>query len=152
MEDQEGKQNLSLPFSIASCRRREESSFSPMPFLRLHDGSTFWALSKAKYRQRCCASDSDGSQTLAGYDEDSTLSIDYLLSLKTCNGRIGTTGMCLGGHLAYRCALDPRVSAGVTYFATDLHSATLGLGMKDDSLARAGRDQSRVGYDSWRQG
>jgi carboxymethylenebutenolidase len=77
-------------------------------------------------------------QTLAAYDEDSTLSIDYLLSLKTCNGRIGTTGMCLGGHLAYRCALDPRVSAGVTYFATDLHSATLGLGKKDDSLARAG--------------
>lgn len=45
--------------------------------------------------------------------------------------------MCLGGHLAYRCALDPRVSAAVTYFATDLHSATLGLGKKDDSLARA---------------
>lgn len=45
--------------------------------------------------------------------------------------------MCLGGHLAYRCALDPRVAATVTYFATDLHSATLGLGKKDDSLARA---------------
>lgn len=45
--------------------------------------------------------------------------------------------MCLGGHLAYRCALDPRVAAAVTYFATDLHSATLGLGKKDDSLARA---------------
>jgi len=45
--------------------------------------------------------------------------------------------MCLGGHLTYRCALDPRVSAAVTYFATDLHSATLGLGKKDDSLARA---------------
>ena len=46
--------------------------------------------------------------------------------------------MCLGGHLAYRCALDPRVSAAVTYFATDLHSHTLGEGMKDDSLDRAG--------------
>jgi carboxymethylenebutenolidase len=46
--------------------------------------------------------------------------------------------MCLGGHLAFRCALDPRVSAAVTYFATDLHSATLGLGKNDDSLARAG--------------
>lgn len=77
------------------------------------------------------------SQTLAGYDEDSKLSIDTLLSLKTCNGRIGATGMCLGGHLAFRCALDPRVSAAVTYFATDLHSATLGLGKKDDSLARS---------------
>ncbi|PBP19436.1 dienelactone hydrolase family protein [Diplocarpon rosae] len=32
-------------------------------------------------------------KTLAGYDEDATLSIDLLLSLKTCNGRVGTTGM-----------------------------------------------------------
>ncbi|QSZ29474.1 hypothetical protein DSL72_003988 [Monilinia vaccinii-corymbosi] len=77
------------------------------------------------------------TKTLEAYDEDSTLTIDTLLSLPTCNGRIGTTGMCLGGHLAYRCALDPRVSAAVTYFATDLHSATLGLGKNDDSLARA---------------
>lgn len=45
--------------------------------------------------------------------------------------------MCLGGHLAYRCALDPRVSAAVTYFATDLHSATLGSPQPDDSLSRA---------------
>lgn len=46
--------------------------------------------------------------------------------------------MCLGGHLAYRCALDQRVKAAVCYFATDIHSATLGEGKKDDSLARAG--------------
>lgn len=83
-------------------------------------------------------------QTLAGYDEDATLSIDVLISLKSCNGRIGATGMCLGGHLAYRCALDPRVSAAVTYFATDLHSATLGLGKKDDSLARAGEVKAEL--------
>jgi len=84
------------------------------------------------------------TKTLAGYDEDATLTIDYLLSLNTCTGRIGTTGMCLGGHLAYRCALDPRVLAGVTYFATDLHSATLGLGKKDDSLARAGEMKAEL--------
>ena len=46
--------------------------------------------------------------------------------------------MCLGGHLAYRCALDPRVAAAVCYFATDIHSATLGAGKSDDSLQRAG--------------
>ncbi|RDL41239.1 putative dienelactone hydrolase family protein [Venustampulla echinocandica] len=78
------------------------------------------------------------SKTLAAYDEDSSLAIDTLLALPTCNGRIGATGMCLGGHLAYRCALDPRISAAVTYFATDIHSATLALGKKDNSLARAG--------------
>ena len=45
--------------------------------------------------------------------------------------------MCLGGHLAYRCALDRRVSAAVCYFATDIHSHSLGEGKKDDSLERA---------------
>ncbi|GAO50206.1 hypothetical protein G7K_4340-t2 [Saitoella complicata NRRL Y-17804] len=70
------------------------------------------------------------------YDEDAKLSVDLLLRLPTCNGRIGATGMCLGGHLAFRCAFDARVSASVCYFATDIHSATLGKGMKDDSLER----------------
>lgn len=74
---------------------------------------------------------------LSAYDEDSTLTIDHLLSLETCNGRIGATGMCLGGHLAYRCALDKRVRAAVCYFATDIHSHSLGQGKSDDSLQRA---------------
>jgi carboxymethylenebutenolidase len=46
------------------------------------------------------------------------------------------TGMCLGGHLAYRCALDPRVVSAICYFATDIHSSSLGTGKNDDSLAR----------------
>ncbi|KAJ4286414.1 hypothetical protein N0V90_013113 [Kalmusia sp. IMI 367209] len=77
------------------------------------------------------------TKKVSAYDEDATLSIDTLLSLPTCTGRIGATGMCLGGHLAYRCALDPRVSASVCYFATDIHSHSLGHGKNDDSLARA---------------
>jgi carboxymethylenebutenolidase len=44
--------------------------------------------------------------------------------------------MCLGGHLAYRCALDSRVKGTVCYFATDIHSHSLGLGKNDDSLQR----------------
>ncbi|KAF2724688.1 alpha/beta-hydrolase [Polychaeton citri CBS 116435] len=75
---------------------------------------------------------------VSAYDEDSTLSIDALIGLETCNGRIGATGMCLGGHLAYRCALDPRIRAAVCYFATDIHLRSLGEGKNDDSLARAG--------------
>ncbi|KAJ3040690.1 hypothetical protein HDV00_010583 [Rhizophlyctis rosea] len=50
----------------------------------------------------------------------------------------GATGMCLGGHLAFRCAFDKRVSAAVCYFATDIHSETLGKGKKSDSLKRCG--------------
>ncbi|KAF5860938.1 C-24(28) sterol reductase [Aspergillus alliaceus] len=78
------------------------------------------------------------SKKLTAYDEDASLCVDYLLSLPTCNGHVGATGMCLGGHLAYRCALDSRVKAAVCFFATDIHSKTLAAGKSDDSLARAG--------------
>lgn len=74
---------------------------------------------------------------LKSYDEDNKLAIDYLVSLPTCNGKIGATGMCLGGHLAFRAALDPRVRAAVCFFATDIHDHALGAGQNDDSLARS---------------
>ncbi|KAI9508762.1 dienelactone hydrolase [Russula earlei] len=72
---------------------------------------------------------------VAAYDEDATLAVDLLASLPNCNGRIAATGMCLGGHLAFRAAFDPRVLSAVCFFATDIHSATLGKG-GDDSLKR----------------
>ncbi|KAJ9129594.1 Alpha/beta-hydrolase, partial [Coniochaeta hoffmannii] len=65
-------------------------------------------------------------KTLESYDEDSRKTVDYLLSLPTCTGRIGSTGMCLGGHLAIRAALDPRITASVAYFPTDIHTRRLG--------------------------
>ncbi|KAJ0160440.1 putative carboxymethylenebutenolidase [Colletotrichum tanaceti] len=34
--------------------------------------------------------------------------------------------MCLGGHLAVRASLDKRIASCVAYFATDIHSRTLG--------------------------
>ncbi|KAJ3552061.1 hypothetical protein NM688_g4355 [Phlebia brevispora] len=73
---------------------------------------------------------------VAAYDEDATLAIDLLCSLKNCNGRIAATGMCLGGHLAFRAAFDRRVLSSVCFFATDIHCATLGKGKNDDTLVR----------------
>ena len=35
-----------------------------------------------------------------------------------------------------QAAFDPRILASVCFFATDIHSATLGKGKKDDSLVR----------------
>lgn len=35
------------------------------------------------------------TKTVEAYDEDATLSIDALLALETCNGRVGATGMLL---------------------------------------------------------
>lgn len=74
---------------------------------------------------------------LESYDEDAKLAIDYLETLSTYNGKVGSTGMCLGGHLAYRTLLDKRVSAAVCFFATDIHNHALGKGMNDDSLVRS---------------
>lgn len=75
-------------------------------------------------------------KTLQSYDEDSYKTVDYLLTLPTCSGRIGATGMCLGGHLALRASLDPRISACVAYFATDVHSRTLGPHSGADTSAQ----------------
>lgn len=73
---------------------------------------------------------------VAGFDADATLVLDALAGHAACSGRLGTVGVCLGGHLAYRAALDPRVSAAALFYPTDIHSGTLGEGRSDDSLAR----------------
>lgn len=75
---------------------------------------------------------------LRSYDEDNDLAVAYLEGLSTCTGKIGATGMCLGGHLAFRAALNPKVSAAFCFFATDIHNHALGRGQSDDSLARSG--------------
>ncbi|CAM9874535.1 unnamed protein product [Chrysoparadoxa australica] len=43
--------------------------------------------------------------------------------------------MCLGGHLAFRCALQPEVTAAACLFATDIQQGSLGKG-GDDTLSR----------------
>ncbi|KAJ3007289.1 hypothetical protein HKX48_009221 [Thoreauomyces humboldtii] len=73
---------------------------------------------------------------LHAYDEDARLVVDFLWGLASCNQKIGSTGMCLGGHLAFRTAFDPRVVSSVCFFPTDIHSESLGRGLKSDSLSR----------------
>ena len=45
------------------------------------------------------------AKELAAYDEDAGMAVSLLLGTRTCNGRAGATGMCLGGHQAFRCAM-----------------------------------------------
>jgi carboxymethylenebutenolidase len=77
------------------------------------------------------------TKTVAAYDGDTRAALDHLASLGGCNGRLGAAGVCLGGHLAFRAALQPDVAASACFYPTDLHSASLGAGRHDDSLARA---------------
>ncbi|MGC2402847.1 MAG: dienelactone hydrolase family protein [Acidobacteriaceae bacterium] len=77
-------------------------------------------------------------KAVSSYDSDSRALLDYLLGSTDCTGRLGVIGICLGGHLAFRAAMNPNVLAAVCFYATDIHSHSLGLGKRDDSLQRAG--------------
>jgi len=77
------------------------------------------------------------AKTVAAYDDDARAVLDHLAARPDCDGRLGTMGVCIGGHLAFRCAFDPRVRAAACFYATDIHKGSLGKG-GDDSLARSG--------------
>ncbi len=74
---------------------------------------------------------------LSSYDADARAALDHLKSRADCTGKLGVVGICLGGHLAFRAAMNVDVLATVCFYATDIHSATLGKGKKDNSLERA---------------
>ncbi|CCE64091.1 hypothetical protein TPHA_0G02560 [Tetrapisispora phaffii CBS 4417] len=83
-------------------------------------------------------------KTVESYDEDNRLCCDLLYSLPQFDGKkIGATGMCLGGHLAFRALLDKRITCATCFFPTDVHSRTLGLGMNDDTLSRVSNEASK---------
>lgn len=74
---------------------------------------------------------------LAVFDQDTKAALDALEKHPRCDGRLGALGFCLGGHLSFRAALDPRVLGSACFFGTDIHSGALGKEKKADSLARA---------------
>lgn len=74
---------------------------------------------------------------LKSYYEDNSLAIEYLQSLSTCTRRIGVADMYLGGHFAFRAALDTRIQASFCFFATDIHNHAIGKGKRDNSVARS---------------
>lgn len=76
------------------------------------------------------------AKPVAAYDDDARAALAFLKGHPASTGRLGSFGVCLGGHLAYRAALNPDVAAAVCFYATDIHSGTLGAGQADDSLAR----------------
>jgi carboxymethylenebutenolidase len=77
------------------------------------------------------------AKELWSYDADARVVLDHLKSRDDCNGRLGAMGICLGGHLAFRAAMNPDVLATACFYATDIHSGTLGKGKRDNSLERA---------------
>ena len=78
------------------------------------------------------------AKEIASYDGDARATLDYLTAHPHCTGRLGVVGICIGGHLAFRAAMNPDVLAAACFYATDIHKGSLGKGMADNSLARAG--------------
>ncbi|WP_438464895.1 dienelactone hydrolase family protein [Marinomonas sp. PE14-40] len=76
------------------------------------------------------------TKPLEAHDSDTQAMVEYLTEQSYSNGRVGSMGVCIGGHLAYRAALNESISASFCLYATDIHSNTLPCEEGNDSLAR----------------
>jgi carboxymethylenebutenolidase len=76
------------------------------------------------------------AKPIAAFDTDARAVLDFLKTHAACTGALGVIGICIGGHLAFRAAMNPDVLAATCFYATDIHKGTLGAGMNDGTLAR----------------
>lgn len=76
------------------------------------------------------------TKTVEAYDADARAVLDHLKTRPDCTGKLGAMGICIGGHLAFRAAMNPDVIATACFYATDIHQGSLGKGMQDNSLER----------------
>lgn len=76
------------------------------------------------------------TKELSAYDNDARSVLTFLANHPQCTGKLGTMGICIGGHFAFRAAMNPGVLAATCFYATDLHKRGLGKGANDDSLDR----------------
>jgi carboxymethylenebutenolidase len=81
----------------------------------------------------------DSAKTpVAHFDADCRAGLEWLATHpKVAKGKIGVMGFCIGGHLAFRAALQPDVRATVCYYGTGIHNGKLGQDADAGSLARA---------------
>jgi carboxymethylenebutenolidase len=81
----------------------------------------------------------DAARTsVAEFDADRKAVLDWLeAEPSVASGRLGTIGFCIGGHLAFRAALDPRVKAAICCYPTGLHNGRVGKDPDAGSLERA---------------
>ena len=76
---------------------------------------------------------------VADFDADCRATLDYLSSAhpRVARGKLGAAGFCLGGHLAFRAALQPDVRATTCFYGTGIHNGKLGRDADAGSLERA---------------
>jgi carboxymethylenebutenolidase len=62
------------------------------------------------------------AKPVENYDSDNRAMLDYVRQQPWCTGETGAMGFCIGGHLAFRAALQPSIKATACFYATDLHT------------------------------
>lgn len=76
---------------------------------------------------------------VADFDADARAVLDYLAqNEQVAPAQLGVMGYCIGGHLAFRGALQPDVKATTCFYGTGIHNGKLGADADAGSLARAG--------------
>jgi carboxymethylenebutenolidase len=75
---------------------------------------------------------------VADFDASCRSALDRLsIHPKVEPGKLGAMGFCIGGHLAFRAALQPDVRATVCFYGTGIHNGKLGKDADAGSLAQA---------------
>lgn len=74
---------------------------------------------------------------VSDFDADRTAVLDMLEKHPRVSC-LATMGFCIGGHLAFRAALDPRVRAAACFYPAGLHDGKLGSDADAGTLARVG--------------
>jgi carboxymethylenebutenolidase len=80
---------------------------------------------------------------VAQFDADRVAVLDHLGARADVDG-LCAVGFCIGGHLAFRAAFDPRVAATVCFYPTGLSDGALGADADAGSLARAASIRGRL--------
>jgi carboxymethylenebutenolidase len=88
----------------------------------------------------------DAAKTpVAHFDQDRRAALDYLAKHRhVASAQLGAMGFCIGGHLAFRAALEPDVRATVCFYGTGIHDGKLGQDPDAGSLGRAGEIRGKL--------
>ncbi len=81
---------------------------------------------------------------ISNYDEGVKAIVAFMQKEQNCSGRFGSIGFCLGGHLAFRASLNDSIEATACFYATDIHSGTLGKTGECNTFERINEIQGEV--------
>lgn len=81
--------------------------------------------------------------TTAQFDADRIAVLDFMQNHPDVDD-LSAVGFCIGGHLAFRAALDARVGATVCFYPTGLHNGALGADPDAGTLAAASDIRGRM--------